>query len=68
MHQETLVVRNNVGQHQADGGKEQIFCAKPRIPLERIGIVDMGTPTTIISCRPIASITMASLCENAAIS
>jgi len=45
-----------------------IFCAEPRIPLERIGIVDMGTPTTIISCRPIASITTASLCENAAIS
>src|SRR5579863_9524712 len=35
MYQETFIVRDNVGQHQAVGGKDQIFCAQPRTPLER---------------------------------
>src|SRR5271165_5350836 len=62
MYQQTFIVRDNVGQHQADGSKEQIFCAEPRTPLARYQHRGHGkAPTTIDSCRPAGSIMTASL-------
>jgi hypothetical protein len=62
MYQETSIVTDNVGQHQADGSKEQIFCAGPRTALERYQHRGHGkAPATIDSCRPAASIMTASL-------
>lgn len=62
MYQETLIVKDDVGQHQADGGKEQIFCAEPRTALDRYQHRGHEkAPSAVHFCRPAGSIMTSSL-------